>query len=87
MCVILPLAPPYKQDWNDELLTLLTAVLSVYCQLSFQDDMGTWKLSIERIDVTVSHYNDVIMRAMASQITSLTIVFSIVNNWQSAKLN
>ena len=32
------------------------------------------------VDVIISHYNDVIMDGIASQITSLAIVYSTVNS-------
>ena len=37
-----------------------------------------WPSSLTRIHVNTSHYNDVIMGTMASQITSLTVVYLIV---------
>ena len=44
------------------------SIVSLYC--SFNDDT--------RVHVMTSHYHDVIMGAMASQITSVTIVYSTV---------
>ena len=38
----------------------------------------TCKNVITQLDLMISHYNDVIMSVMASQITSLTIVYSTV---------
>ena len=54
----------------------------------YYDDTGLFPYTIDII--SCSHYNDVIMSAMASQITSLTIVFSTVysdadqRNYQSS---
>ena len=43
--------------------------------------------SLSRLEVyrNQKHYNDVIMFAMASQITSLTIDYSTVNSWRRSK--
>ena len=54
--------------------------LSIYFSIFVNDMTGltTWNLGLEVPTVCRIHYNDVIMSAMASRITSLTIVYSIV---------
>ena len=38
----------------------------------------SWRLKRERKDMIITHYDDVIMSSLASQITSLTVVYSTV---------
>ena len=55
-----------------------TAYISMFCMpVAFLCPPGT-VLRLERWRATGWHYNDVIMGAIASQITSLTIVYSLV---------
>ena len=39
---------------------------------------ASWRLHHQFLTITLSHYSDIIMNAMTSQITSLTIVYSTV---------
>ena len=41
-------------------------------------DLDIWRMALQSNRAPLLHYNDVIMKAMASQITSLTIVYSNV---------
>ena len=75
----------FAKNCHESRKWLLSPALDTYiwCQTSVHAPRKTWFIGrcfLQRSKDLVCHYNDVIMSAMASQITSLTIVYSIVNS-------
>ena len=65
----------YKFVCNRDIFFVI--VTSIPTSASFPCKSGIWKL-VRDLDYDLIHYNDVIMSAMSSQITSLTIVYTTV---------
>ena len=55
-----------------------TAFLPIHCKGVSCEKSVTWHVLMNTPFLVCGHYNDVIMSAMASQVTSLTIVYSTV---------
>ena len=68
-----PVNSPHKGQWRGALMfAFIYACISLWCVLGYFT--GTGEVSVK----LPLHYDDAIMGAIASQITSLTIVFSTV---------
>ena len=58
-----------------------------YMQFNLNPQNNLFRNQPSITDLVITHYNDVIMSAMASQITSITIVYSTVYSGLSSKKN
>ena len=66
--------------WREDVFRCLLTLISCYCYPGFMSRVSFSHTGKVTTSECLEHYNDVIMNTVASQITSLTFVFSAVNS-------